>query len=403
MTQEEATGPSRECDHVELPVTRQVASSIPDWTSPVLVVQHVRPDTAAFIQVLLEANIKVSTVVAIPYSSDDACVAKLSDSVRMLCPGLDEMSATAAAEVRALSQQDGRRVVVQDVGGYFADALRGDPTLGASIRGIAEETKQGLWRYRNLENCQFPVVQIADSRLKQIEARYVGAAVALSALEATRCIGNASIGERIAVVGYGDIGAACARTVRGIANTVYIWDTDPIQRIAAAADGFMIATPEEIVGNCRLIIGCTGKESVGQEWFADVSGDYYLASGSSRDIEFRRLLNWGAGRSQDYTISQYARRVPVTRIDLDLGRLHVLRGGLPINFESASLPYDIIDLVFAQLLVAMVEVELGDEVGLRGLSDDGQHGIASAWLSTHGATGHASIRNDFAKYAVRPS
>lgn len=368
---------------VKLPATDVIASKLGEWNSSVILIQHARADTVGFVASLTGVGVNIASVIAIPYSSDDLSIERMEAYTVVHRPELAYVASRVSSEIRRVHSEVGARVIVQDVGGHFADALAADRSLGSMVKGVVEETRQGLWRYQEIADLLIPVIQIADSSLKQIEARYVGGAVALSALEAVRALGVATIGERVAVVGYGDIGASCAKAVRGLANTVHVWDSDPIRRIAAIADGFLVASPLEIARDCRLIIGCTGKPSVGPEWFANSSGDYFLASGSSRDIEFSRMVDTVPGHQR------VAPSVPsdvnaTINLDVGMSRVRILRGGLPINFSSTSLPHTVIDLVFAQLVAGLGEIEHSRaSPGVAALSRSHLEQIASVWLAEH--------------------
>lgn len=377
---------SIEPNPVTLPVTAAVIARSSAPQSPVLVVQHIREDTEAFLEVLRNSGWNVAGVVAIPYSSTPTALEGVRGRYRLLEPSLDEMLECISTELRRISELHRAPVMVQEVGGYLADAIRMDPSLANIVSGVVEETKQGLWRHQQLTAGVVRVIQIADSPLKKVEARYVGAAVALSTMQRVRASGTPIIGQHVGVIGYGDIGSACARTLQGMRNTVHVWDSDPGRRIAAISDGFLVSSGTEMARNCKVLVGCTGKPSVDPEWFAAAQGDIYLASGSSRQIELSRVIELPEPAAH-FPDSRLALADTVRR-DVGRTRLHVLREGYPVNFESISLPFPIIDLVFAQIAYAMQRVAERDysAMAIDELSQPELEWIGDAWIAHHGAT-----------------
>jgi len=375
----------------DLPVTTEIFRAHPGIgpaAAPVVVVQHLRADTAAFLALMHACGWRLASVLAIPYSSSPDAVAVVRQlGVRVLEPTLDDLSGALAAELLQVHATTGERVLVHEVGGYLADLLAVRPEFASMVDAAVEETKQGLWRYQRLPDLQLPVLQIADSPLKQIEARYVGAAVGLSTLELLRSMGVETIGRPMGIVGYGDIGSAAARFARGLGNPTYVFDIDPTRMIAACADGFTVLPAEKLVQACRVIVGCSGRPSIDPSWFAPVQGRYYLASGSSRQIEMSRLLRalpdagQPAGRVQ--LDSRYG-DVPCLRLQFPTADVMVLNAGMPVNFLGESLPYSVIDLVFAQVAAGMV-VLASSKVppGVHPLGATDQSHIAHLWTDRY--------------------
>jgi adenosylhomocysteinase len=71
------------------------------------------------------------------------------------------------------------------------------------------------------------------------------------------------IGGKVAVVcGYGDVGKGCAESLRGQGGRVIVTEIDPICALQAAMDGFQVATLEDVLATCDLVITATGNKGV---------------------------------------------------------------------------------------------------------------------------------------------
>src|SRR5438045_279452 len=89
--------------------------------------------------------------------------------------------------------------------------------------GSAMSKRRGLWQYES-QVLTIPVVQLADSPLKMIEAAYVGDAVTSVLAEELFELGLGLRGLPITVLGYGQIGSCVASSLRRRAASVGCWD-----------------------------------------------------------------------------------------------------------------------------------------------------------------------------------
>jgi S-adenosylhomocysteine hydrolase len=222
-------------------------------------------------------------------------------------------------------------------------------------------------------------VQIADSSLKQVEARYVGTAVACSLVEQLRSLTVSFIGRRIGVLGYGDVGSATARALRGLGAIVAVADASSSRKILAEADGFDVVSTRALFRSSVAVVACTGTCSIA---LSDIELDrgIVLASGSSRQVEFEAIL-----QEFDFAfdLPSGMRTSRVLRARGRSGTL-LLNSGFPINFLGESLPSSIIDLVFAQIALGLAHAqEPGLEPGLHDLTEADLETVATAWLAAY--------------------
>lgn len=362
-------------DLTALPATKSVLERLDLQADAGLVlIQHLRHDTLSFAKLLLDRFAYVR-IIAIPYSIDPSAVRSAEVlGFDVAYPTLADIPATLFDRLETSTGD----VVVQDVGGHLADLLK--RCFPRRLIGVVEETKQGLWRYAALSRVAVPIVQIADSQLKQIEARYVGAAVACSLIEQLRALSVSFIGRRVGVLGYGDIGSATARVLRGLGAIVAVTDSSATKQILAESDGFAVLSLKGLLRSSVALVACTGRRSIGAGTLDHSGASIILASGSSRQIEYEEVLD-----EFDFAFELPAgmRATRVLRSRRASGAL-LLNEGFPINFVGESLPGSIIDLVFAQLSVGLVRVgESNMTPGLYGLGGDDLETVAKAWLEAY--------------------
>ena len=69
-------------------------------------------------------------------------------------------------------------------------------------------------------------------------------------------------GKVVVVLGYGDVGKGCARSMRAYGARVLVTEIDPICALQAAMEGFEITTMEEAVKEGNIFVTTTGNKDV---------------------------------------------------------------------------------------------------------------------------------------------
>ena len=131
-----------------------------------------------------------------------------------------------------------------------------------SLRGGTEETTSGRARLEPLrEQLELPVLVINDSPIKQFaENRH---AVGQSVLESFMRITNLSTnGKRVTVFGYGACGKGVAANFRNAYAVVSVVDADPVARLEAMLDGFLVPERDEALREADVVITVTGAPAV---------------------------------------------------------------------------------------------------------------------------------------------
>lgn len=148
------------------------------------------------------------------------------------------------------------------------ESLKNDPgkwhRAAGEIRGVSEETTTGVHRlYQMKENGQllFPAINVNDSVTKSKFDNLYGCRESL-ADGIKRATDVMIAGKVVVVLGYGDVGKGCARSMRAYGARVVVTEIDPICALQASMEGFEVMTMEEALGEGNIFITATGNKDV---------------------------------------------------------------------------------------------------------------------------------------------
>ncbi len=130
------------------------------------------------------------------------------------------------------------------------------------LLGGTEETTSGRMRLMPFrELIGRPLLVINDSAIKQFAENYhaVGQSVLESFLRITNRMTN---GRRVAVFGYGPCGKGVAVNFKNAFATVSVVEPDPLRRLEAYLDGFLVPGRAEALAEADVIITVTGAGDV---------------------------------------------------------------------------------------------------------------------------------------------
>ncbi|MCP8998966.1 adenosylhomocysteinase [Pseudarthrobacter sp. RMG13] len=157
-------------------------------------------------------------------------------------------------------------------GRIFLDVLRAslqeDPQrwtrIGASLRGVTEETTTGVHRLYQLAEqgkLLFPAINVNDSVTKsKFDNKY---GIRHSLPDGINRATDVLMGGKVAVVcGYGDVGKGAAEAFRGQGSRVIVTEIDPICALQAAMDGYQVAKLESVLSQGHIFITTTGNKDV---------------------------------------------------------------------------------------------------------------------------------------------
>ncbi|MFL5961548.1 MAG: adenosylhomocysteinase [Gaiellaceae bacterium] len=153
-----------------------------------------------------------------------------------------------------------RPQLLLDNGGDLFVRYLDEPYEG--LMGGTEETTSGRTRLEPLrDRLGVPVLVINDSPIKQFaENRH---AVGQSVLESfIRLTNKSTNGKHVTVFGYGACGKGVAANFRNAYSVVSVVERDPVARLEAMLDGFLVPEREEALRSADVVLTVTGAKGV---------------------------------------------------------------------------------------------------------------------------------------------
>jgi adenosylhomocysteinase len=146
---------------------------------------------------------------------------------------------------------------------YVEDSTRWTRTA-AAWKGVSEETTTGVHRlYQMHEKGELlvPAINVNDSVTKSKFDNLYGCRESL-ADGIKRATDVMIAGKVVVVLGYGDVGKGCARSMRSYGARVIVTEIDPICALQAAMEGFQVTTIEEALEEGNIFVTTTGNKDV---------------------------------------------------------------------------------------------------------------------------------------------
>ena len=218
---------------------------------------HLEPKTVALLLALQRGGARIVATGNLNTTQQEACDYLRKRGVEVVGgPTSDpaEHDANLWQVVRA--QPD---LLLDNGGDLFARYLD-EPYAG--LLGGTEETTSGRMRLEPLrDRLQLPLLVINDSPIKQFaeNEHAVGQSVLESFLRLTNLSTN---GKRVTVFGYGACGRGVAANFRNAHAVVSVVERDPVKRLQALLDGFLVPERDEALRSADVVITVTGAEGV---------------------------------------------------------------------------------------------------------------------------------------------
>lgn len=134
----------------------------------------------------------------------------------------------------------------------------------AELKGVSEETTTGVHRlYQMMEKGELliPAINVNDSVTKSKFDNLYGCRESL-ADGIKRATDVMIAGKVVVVLGYGDVGKGCARSMKSYGARVIVTEIDPICALQAAMEGFEVTTMEKAVKEGNIFVTTTGNKDV---------------------------------------------------------------------------------------------------------------------------------------------
>lgn len=267
----------------------------------------------------------------------------------------------------------GKKLLIIEDGGYHFEALprvkQLFPEVEDKIIGVVEQTTSGTRRSMSPQGYRYsyPCASVARSDVKMyLESIFIGQRIVeelglmLYAAETFYSF------HTVLLVGYGIVGRSCRMALEGRFCQMEAYDTNPAVLQVARDDGLCTYSQPlpEMFSRDTILIGCVGRPSFGEELFrAFLEGQgksLYLASGSSKDVEFSYFLQYLQGKEEEIPHLVLERQETAEWFTCYRFRyggrekaVYVMAEGKPVNFYREgviSLTYRVIDLVFTEML-----------------------------------------------------
>ena len=269
--------------------------------------------------------------------------------------------------------QSGKKLLVIEDGGYHFEVLSRlralYPDIEKNTIGVVEQTTSGTRNSMSKTGYRYPYpcASIARSNIKmELESIFIGQRIveelALMLYEADAFLSFHSV----LLVGYGIVGRSCRMALEGRFCQLSAYDTNEDIRQLAGEEGLQVydAPCEEMFFHDTVVVGCVGRPSFGMEMFRcflqGKAERIYLASGSSKNVEFKEILEYLAGNRpaiEGLSLICVEQKPLYTKYSFEYKgttkELFLLAEGKPVNFYREgviSLTYRVIDLVFAEML-----------------------------------------------------
>ena len=349
----------------------------------VVAVAHMVPNTLSFAPALNDLA-SLSAILAKPKSVSRPEHRALSSKFKVLSLSREwgDSADKVAQMLVDLGLRD-RRVVLVDIGGYFAKSLDEiAQRFPGKILGLLEGTENGVKRYEASGPHQTPTVTVARSPLKLPEDYLVASSIVFSVEAALR--GEAEILQTrsAAVVGYGRVGSAIAEILRNRGINTVVFDTDPIRLAEAAARGFRACRRLFDALSCSSLVVCaTGNKALGLTGFAMLRPGSVVASATSADDEFdlESLTKGYVKEDLSASLTHYRESRGV-----ELGRsFYLVAGGNSANFLHGAVIGPAMQLIEGEKLAAIRAIVDGrvtnSSTGVAELSRSDRTLVAEIW------------------------
>lgn len=284
------------------------------------------------------------------------------------------------------SKRDGRSIIGFDIGGYLlepiANVFGAESATKRFFKGVVEDTTYGHNRYQKVKGAfPVPILSVARSQLKEIEARFVGRDAVVACDMVLRRQGIMLSGRKALSIGYGMIGTNVARALRDNDLVVSVYDKRDCRNLHAYMEGFDVNKKGVLIKNADIVFSQTAAQAVGFSEIEECKDGVVLASVGSKNTEF----DIAELERQAISFQNYGRHIKEYTLS-NSKRVRVINDGTAVNFVNPSLPTEIFDLVFSEAFIClMLILKRGDQYpagGLYEISETFQNEISKDWLRT---------------------
>jgi adenosylhomocysteinase len=355
---------------IDLPLlhyyARKNGSILKDYA--LILIQHLLQDTVSLIEAFNVAGVNSENmiIVGIPYSSKEDVVQSLRNEYQVITPEsehFDDHVRDVIDIALNICRQNNKKLIVVEDGGYAVPLLHQEFEESLKLcKGAVEQTTRGIWRddpseLKIIEELKIPVLSIPHCFLKQnIEGPEIGKAVVKNVDHLLSKMGQFISGKRALVISYGTVGSNIAESLENQRAIVSVSEIDAKKLLVARLRGYDTDSLMNSIRKNDLIIGATGKTSIGMAELLAAKNNTVLVSASSKrvEIDVDELEN----------LSKLKTRLEGIGTEYELingNKILLLADGYPVNFYgSDSVPDWIIDIILTELFVSVVKLAQKD-------------------------------------------
>lgn len=347
----------------------------------ILVVTHLIPDRPPFLEALLNLATQVA-VVPKRKSIHEATYQDIKNRFDVLEWSREDLQSADIVETVA-DWTRGKKLVILDIGGYFANILEAiKKRLGNKFLGVIEDTENGLQKYLAIKRLCCPVVSVARSPLKLAEDYLVGQSIIFASEAILRECDEILQGKSAVVFGYGKIGRSIAHVLHMKNIQTQVVELDPIRCIEALSHGFKVSKKKSALSKADVLFCATGNHSLAGEDFFSLKDGCFVASVTSSDDELDlEQLELSSTKTRPHR--------HVTMHEFDGKRIFLLNHGNAVNFAYRSGNGAFIYLVHAEMIQAISFLHTQSEsrhFQIHEMSVETRNSIAASWLSVFSPT-----------------
>jgi adenosylhomocysteinase len=353
----------------------------------IILLQHMLTDTEEFIELLHSSGATIQAIFGKPNSCDSEVVKRLESKyyvrVNEYCL-YDETDYLLdyLRNIINLCKMDNSSILILEVGGYFVKPLsRLDQSELKFILGTVEVTTFGHNRYqKSINEVNIPVYSVARSSIKEVEAKHVAHAVLEGTNKAMREIKRSVRNSTGLMIGYGMIGRSVVKAMRNWGIIPIVFDKSYGKLLEAFHDDHNIVLElEHGLSKADFIFSSTGNRGLFYDQMLLCKNGVVLVSAGSRTNEF------DTEELDKRCIEKYQISKNITSYLLENKKtIYLVNKGKAVNFLVGSCPDEIVDLIFAEILVNAKKLcNKSEKKKLNIINESTYHDIedvAKAWL-----------------------
>jgi len=223
------------------------------------------------------------------------------------------------------------------------------------IRGVSEETTTGVHHLNRMHKdlkLKIPAINVNDSVTKSKFDNLYG--IRESLVDGIKRATDVMLAGKVSCVcGYGDVGKGSAQSLRAFGSRVLVTETDPINALQAAMEGYEVTTMEEAASRASIFVTTTGCcDVIRGEHLEKMPDDSIVCNVGHFDVEIDvKWLNTNAASKENI-------KPQVDRYLLKNGRhIIILAGGRLVNLGCAmGHPSFVMSASFTNQVLAQIEL-----------------------------------------------